>query len=174
MLLTGCRAVQLHSHMLWRAYAWEQTSEQTEIWIFQRPFGVRVYVSFMEQTNTKEAALQIHFTPFARDKELNIAAAEALIDNARPLWSEHDGTRRRHHRLKPAAQSKQETDGTTHLPLFSCLEMFKKMALVAADSDLRQIQFFPSPSPLQLKSIFKFRDFLLLILHFQQLYRTSP
>lgn len=33
-----------------------------------------VYVSFMEQTNTKEAALQIHFTPFARDKELNIVS----------------------------------------------------------------------------------------------------
>lgn len=62
-----------------------------------------MYVSFMEQTNTKEAALQIHFTPFARDKELNIAAAEALIDDARPMWLEHDGKRRRHHRLKPAA-----------------------------------------------------------------------
>lgn len=70
MFLTVCRAVQLHAHMLWRGYAWEQT----ERWIFQRSFGVLVYVSFMEQTNTKGAALQIHFTPFARDKELNIVS----------------------------------------------------------------------------------------------------
>lgn len=44
---------------------WEQASEQTEKWIFQRSLGVYVCVSLMEQTTTKEAALQIHFTLFA-------------------------------------------------------------------------------------------------------------
>lgn len=68
-----------------------------------------MYVSFMEQTNTKEAALQIHFTPFARDKEVNIAAAEALIDDARPLWLEHDG-RRRPPQTQTCSTIKQETD----------------------------------------------------------------
>lgn len=68
-----------------------------------------MYVSFMEQTNAKEAALQIHFTPFARDKALNIAAAQALIDDARPLWR---GGATADSNLQPeaAAQSKQETD----------------------------------------------------------------
>lgn len=72
-----CGAVQLHSHMLCgRGCMWEQASEQRKKWIFQRSLGVYVCVSFMEETTTKVAALQIHFTLFAWDKELNIAAAE--------------------------------------------------------------------------------------------------
>lgn len=92
MFTTVCRAAQLHSHMLCgRAARGNKHLNRQRYGFSKGSFGVHVYVSFMEQTTTKEAALQIHFTPFARDKELNIAAAEPVIDDARPLWLAHDG-----------------------------------------------------------------------------------